>query len=375
MKQIYWLRIFDGLLPLSVLLFLLPFNPQISTLPALLWLIGQYTTVPSHQRGVFWPLLSLTLLGAHIWWFNLGPSPASFADAALLVISLLAGSVVAQSRWTGLLKTLLVGVLPLIAVIGSKPWNPNPFVGTNQSAYLIGFSLIICVIWALQTSQHRSARIAAIVSSIISFCLVWQTGSRAALVASCFSVLVVLIPLIRARFQSFKPLAYALLVAILAYIAKWQLFSSSSSLPGVKAGSDVGRLLAAQCYAQLPFTGNNRLLWGVGFDRLSEFCTIHFQASELQHSHNLYLQIWSATGVLGLLATLVLLMALFAQWRQAVQLMPPFVSQVGQASLVYVLVQGVFDLSLLHWPVTIVLTGMILSIPISYTAYQSLKSG
>ena len=39
MKRIHWLRIFDGLLPLSVLLFLLPFNPQISTLPALLWLL------------------------------------------------------------------------------------------------------------------------------------------------------------------------------------------------------------------------------------------------------------------------------------------------------------------------------------------------
>ena len=48
---------------------------------------------------------------------------------------------------------------------------------------------------------------------------------------------------------------------------------------------------------------------------------------------------------------------------------PPLVdrrSLAGQLALLYTLIQGLFDLSLLHWPVTVVLTGVLLGIPLSW---------
>ena len=186
--------------------------------------------------------------------------------------------------------------------------------------------------------------------------------------ATAVSICFVIASEIKTRYQTFKPMLWLVAGISVLYILRWQFFSPSSSLPGFKSGSDVGRLLAAQCYAHLPLSGNNRFLYGVGFDRLSEFCHLSFQDSPLQHSHNLYVQIWSATGLLGAVALVLMLASLFLCWRRSQQMMPSYVRCVGQASLVYVLLQCAFDLSVLHWPVTIILSGIFLVVPLAYSA-------
>ena len=370
MKRSFW-YLFDGLLPFSAFLFWMPFSPQLSTLPALLWLAGQLLAAPQQQRWALWPTLCLGLLAARLWWFNAGPSPASLGDIVLFFVSLLASSTVALHRWPHLFKGLLVGFIPLALLLASKPWNPNPFVGSNQAAYLMGFMLIVSLFWALQLSQKLWVRLLASLISALSFAMVWQTGSRAAVLAASVSICIVVARELQVRFNTVKPILWLISGMGLLYILRWQFFSPSGFLPGFKSGSDVGRLLATQCYASLPLSGNNRFLYGVGFDRLSEFCDLSFQDSPLQHSHNFYVQIWAATGLFGVIALAILLSSLFLCWHRSQQMMPSFVRCVGQASLVYVLLQCAFDLSVLHWPVTIIFSGIFLAVPLAYCVRSS----
>lgn len=370
MKRSFW-YLFDGLLPLSAFLFWMPLSPQLSALPALLWLAGQLFAAPHQQRWALWPCLCLGLLGARLWWFNTGPSPASFSDAVLFFVSLLASSSVALHRWPRLLKGLLFGFIPLALLLGSKPWNPNPFIGSNQAAYLMGFMLIVSLFWALQFSQRLWVRLFAFIISGLSFVMIWQTGSRAALLAAAVSICFVTACEIKARYSTLKPMLWLLSGMAFLYFLRWQFFYSSASLPGFKSGSDLGRLLAAQCYAHLPLSGNNRFFYGVGFDRLAEFCNLSFQDSALQHSHNFYVQIWAATGLLGVVALILLLASLCLCWKRSQQMMPSYVRCVGQASLVYVLLQCAFDLSVLHWPVTIIFSGIFLAVPLAYCVRSS----
>ena len=53
---------------------------------------------------------------------------------------------------------------------------------------------------------------------------------------------------------------------ISAYFIKLVL-PSTSGMPGLKAGSDAGRIFIAECYSWLPFTGHNRFIYGIGFHR------------------------------------------------------------------------------------------------------------
>ena len=63
---------------------------------------------------------------------------------------------------------------------------------------------------------------------------------------------------------------------------------------------------------------------------------------------------------LGLLITLLL-----NSWRQSEGLLEPLPRRVGQAALAYTLLQSFFDVSLIHWPITQVFTGILLAIPLS----------
>ena len=365
----------DALLPLSALIFWLPVNPQLSTLPVLIWLVIQFLIAPSERRWVAWPILFIVLLGAQIWWFNPLPAPASLADAVLFVCALLGAASVSPKRWPVLLKLLSGALVPMLFFVGSKPWNPNPFVGSNQAAYLMGFALIIAVLWLLDSSQSVLGRICAAFLALLGFVLIWQTGSRAALVASLLSILFVVARFLRSRYQSLRPVALLAAGLSLLYVVRWQFFSAGSQVPGLKAGSDLGRLSVLKCFSEVPFSGHNRLLYGAGFEDLQELCSVYFQGSPLAHSHNIYVQIWAASGLLGLLGLSALILLAIGMWREKSECMPLLVRRIGQASLVYALIQGAFDLSLVHWPVTLILSGIYLAIPLASWSSQESKVG
>ena len=355
----------DLLLPCSMALFLLPFDPRLSTLPIATWLIIQLIIADHSSRLLQWSWLALLLLSLREWWFNNPPHPASIIDGLLLISAIVAASTVAPERWDRLIALPAIGFLPLIFIISSKPWTPNPFVGANQAAYLFGLCVSILSVWLVDGPRRSLDYLIRFFLGLLAFVFLWQTGSRAALISSSVAFLVT-IAIHKLSKQSFwRSFGIMFVAASFVYLLR-VFFSSDSSLPGLKAGSDLGRLLAFQCFAGLPFTGNNRLLYGGGFDRVAELCQVDFQGLTLDHAHNLYLQIWASTGLLGSLGFGLLVYLLVKQYNSIEHRINIQLRMCWLACLVYTVSQGFFDLSLLHWPVTLIYTGILLGLPYSF---------
>ena len=363
----------DLLLPCSMALFLLPFDPRLSTLPIATWLIIQLIVAGRSSRLLQWSWLALLLFSVRDWWFNHPPHPASIIDGLLLISAIICASTVSPERWNRLLVLPALGFLPLLATLSSKPWTPNPFVGSNQAAYLFGLFFSIISIWLFAKLQRSWLLLAVSPFPLLLFIYLWQTGSRAALISGLASCLVVFAVSQIKKKNLWKSVGFTSIILIIAYLLR-AIFSSNSSLPGFKTGSDLGRLMAYECFAALPFTGNNRLIYGVGFDRVGELCQVEFQGLTLDHAHNLYLQVWASTGILGVLGVLLLIFLVLRQYYSVRVLMPEPICMSWQAASVYVLAQGFFDASLLHWPVILIYTGVLVGIPYSFGSLTSNRS-
>jgi len=353
----------DLLLPCSMALFLLPFDPRLSTLPIAIWLIIQLIVADRAARLLQWSWLALLLFSVREWWFNHPPHPASIIDGLLLISAIICASTVSPERWNRLLVLPALGFLPLLATLSSKPWTPNPFVGSNQAAYLFGLFFSIVTIWLFEKLRRSWLLLAVSPFPLLLFIFLWQTGSRAALISALVSCLVVFFS--RQKKNLWKNVGFTSFLLVIAYLLRAML-SGNSSLPGLKAGYDVGRLMAYECFAALPFTGNNRFIYGVGFDRVGELCQVEFQGLTLDHAHNLYLQIWASTGVLGVAGIFLVVFLVLRQYSCVQEIMPEPIRLCWQAASVYVLAQGFFDASLLHWPVILIYTGIIVGIPFSF---------
>jgi hypothetical protein len=356
------------LLPLAALLFLLPLNPALSSLPALAWLLLQLLLATPQRRWALWPLAFALLVMLRSWLLNEMPHPVAGEDALLLVCSLLAATSLGAKSWDWLPKLWLLPLPLLLLRLGPKPWTPNPLAGPNQGGYLLGLLLLVAVAWVWQGGGRLWQRLLAGVAVALALLLVWQTGSRAALLSGLLALALVLL---RERWRQGTAWRDGLIVfglGLLALAAKQLLRPSSSGLPGFHPSSDLGRVAIAECYARLPFSGSNRLLYGVGFERPMQFCHQLINGGVADHAHNIYLQLWADTGLLGLLGLLLLVLLLLHSWQRVEMQLQPFPRRLGQAALIYTALQGCFDVSLLHWPVTQVFTGVLLAIPLAASA-------
>ena len=362
-NRLMW--VIDLLLPCSMALFLLPFEPRLSTLPIAAWLIIQLIVADRSSRLLQWSWLALVLLSVREWWFNNPPHPASINDGVLLISAIVCASTVTPERWNRLIILPAIGFLPLLFTISSKPWTPNPFVGANQAAYLFGLSFSMLSVWLFVSMRRSWEYLVVFFLASLAFISLWQTGSRAALISLFVSFSVSIAVYLLSKQSLWRTLGLMSLAAGFVYLLR-AILSSNSSLPGLKAGSDLGRLLAYQCFAGLPFTGNNRLLYGAGFDRVAELCQVEFQGLTLDHAHNLYLQIWAATGLLGFLGLGLLVCLILQQYIAVQNQIPAQLRMCWLASFIYTLTQGFFDVSLLHWPVALIYTGIILGLPYSF---------
>ena len=346
----------DLLLPITLAFFLNPINPLFSASTGFFWLVIQLLSSPNNQRWALWPLLFLLLLMSRTWLLNESSSVVSSNDFLLIIIAMLAASSIPQERWTRLIKLILMS-LPIIGLnLGHKPWQPNPSVGVNEGAYLLGLFLVLALCW-LNSTPNKRERLLAGLTSFLATILVWQAGSRAALLASSAAILIVIS---QNRSGSLMEFFKRLLLPISGLISTIILLSTISNRNFI---SDLGRLQIFKCYASIPLSGNNRALYGIGFFHKSSFCQNPVSSGMLSHAHNLYLQLWANTGLLGLLSIAIFAVYLWIIWRSAN--LPPILKQVGLSVLVYLLLINCFDVSLFHWPVTQIFTGIFLAIPMS----------
>ena len=369
-RQLFFLGLGDLLLALAGCFFLLPLSPSLSSVPVVIWVIIQLLFAPLDRRWVAWPTLFVLLLFSRSWWLNQMPHPVAAQDGVLLVGSLLAAACVQPQRWQILLRLPLLVLPVLLFQLGPKPWTPNPFAGPNQGGYLLGLILLLALACFWQQNQSQWQRLLAGIATALASVMVWQTGSRAALVAASIAAALLWIQQ-GTLFGSIwkRGLLFSVLGAV-ALAVKQLLQPSSTGIPGIDLSSDTGRLAIARCYTAIPFSGNNRFLYGIGFDRTGEFCADPIHGGVADHAHNIYLQLFASTGVLGIVGLVLLLALLVVVWRSAAPGMEPFPRTAGQLVLIYTLVQGFLDLSLLHWPVTLVFTGVMLGLPFSQDSLE-----
>ncbi len=373
-----WMVLVDLLLPAAVLTFLLPVNPSISSIPAVFWVLIQLVFAPQNCRWAAWPMVFVLLLLSRSWWLHEMPHPVAAQDGVLLVGALLASACVAPQRWQILLRLPLLVLPVLLFQMGPTPviaddlirqgrhWTPNHFAGANQGAYLLGLILLLAFAWFCQAKQTQWQRLLAGGATALAAVMVWQTGSRAAFLAAFVSAALLWIQRGVGLGSMWKRGLLLLGLGAVALSLKQLLHPSSTGIPGIDLTSDTGRVAIAQCYGAIPFSGNNRFLYGIGFDRAGEFCADPIHGGVADHAHNLYLQLFASTGVLGMLGFLLLLGMLLRAWHISSSTMDAYPREVGQLVLLYTLIQGCLDLSLLHWPVTLVLTGVLLGLPLSH---------
>jgi len=356
----------DLLLPAAIILFLMPINPVISSVPASAWVMLQLAFAPAEKRWALWPMAFVILATARTWWLNEMHNPASSEDILLVVASFLAASWVSASRWTLLLKMLLIP-LPLIAInISSPAWAMNIATGRNPNpiAYLIGLIAVISICMLFDQHKNKIDYLIPFVASILSILIIWQLKSRAGLLAMAIAIGIVKLKdeYFRGRFFKAFTITAAAGIAMLTNL-KFMRPSSINNAAGIDFRSDLGRLQIQNCYIHLPLSGNNRFIYGIGFEHKDKFCKNEVIAGVLDHAHNIYIQVWANAGIIGFTGMLLFMALLVSQWRKKDKYLNPTLSRVGLAILIFVLLQGAFDASIIYWPITQVFTGILLAIP------------
>jgi len=346
----------DPLLALAGVLYLLPLPPAWSTAAVLAWLVLQLLDGPAGDRRRHWPLAALLLALVRPWVRGEMPHPVSAEDLLLLALAFVASTGLTVARW----QRLLPWLLPPLAVAlfaGPRPWTPNPLAGVNQGAYLLGLLTVAAAVWTSALPAPLRQRWPGAALTLVGLWGMWRTGSRACLVASVLAGLAVLLAERARRSQPLlRPLLLAAVTGAAALVLKNLLGHPGI---GIDWTSDSGRLKGYGCWAGLPFSGDNRLLWGVGFHRPGAFCQQPIHGSPLTHAHNLFLQLWGNTGLLGLLAMGLLALLFWRLWRGDGG--SDLTRRLGQGALVYTLLQGSFDVAMLHWPLLQVATGTLVA--------------
>lgn len=355
----------DALIPISAALILIPNNPIYGNALATSWTVLQLIFSPKKMRWAMWPLATVLLISIRSWWLNEVPNLASSTDSLLIMASMVAASGVNQNRWKFILISPLFALPFLLLHIGPKPWTPNPMAGVNPGGYLLGLLVVFAVAWCSKSGKSLIEIIASGLLVILAFILAWQTGSRAALVSSVLALTIIFLRDRSKHHTLWRDLSLLTILGVATLGVKQFLSPSSSGIPGLNISSDFGRILIGKCYFHLPFTGNNRLLFGIGFERPKEFCQQMINGGVADHSHNLFLQIWANSGLLGILGVSLLIFLLLQAWSKAESQLDVFILRAGQAALFYTIFQGIFDVSLLHLPILQVFTGITLSIPFS----------
>ena len=355
----------DFLLVGAVSCLLVPINSIYSTIFSIVWLVVQCLSCPLSVQKFLWPLAFILLFFSRTWLLNEMPHPASAEDAILLCTSLILASTFRAKRMQRLFLILPLSLPVAFFGIASKPWAPNPFVGANQGAYILGILALVCSFCLASGGLlNKWLKTMYAVLLAMSLMMIWHTGSRAALLGSIGAVLFVWFLRSIQNRTVIKQFLPAVGVLLSAYLVKLFL-PSTSGIPGLKTGSDAGRVFIAQCYSGLPFTGHNRLIYGLGFDRPKELCQQLFGGKPFDHAHNIYLQAWANVGVLGLVAIIILGLLLWKSWSRVLlsDIGNALMINVGISTSMYIFFLGFLDASLIHWPALLIFSGVFLAIP------------
>lgn len=349
------------LIPISTFLLLIPINPIYSNAVASSWTTITLIFVQKKMRWLYWPLAMISLMMTRNWWLNEPASIVSSQDIILIFLSMMATIELDKGKLKCILIATLI-ILPFASLKYVLAANNPPIAGENPLAFILG--LITLVAYAAYFNASNNVQKFLVGCTILlAFISILETGSRAALLSSILSISFIFL-CDQGRRENIWRNILILISASLTGLAFKQLLSPSSlGMPGINKLSDIGRFLIGKCYISLPFSGNNRFLYGIGFEQQENFCR-QVNGHTITHAHNLYIHIWANTGLLGILGLTLFITMIISVWQESGNNLEPFFRMIGHGALVYILLQSCFDISMLHYPISLILTGIMIAIPI-----------
>lgn len=328
----------DAFLVVAVVLLFIEDGKRYSAGATTLWLSIETLRLSGARP---WSLGALSILALNVRGIVLedGPTPVSHMDYVVIIVAFLVGFGRDAAHWrrTAALVSgaCLLGVLRNAEVIFDFAWWSIEYqaqsLTKNSTALLAGLGALSGVMAALLSLHQWRWWLPMIPCILASLVLAKATTSRAALGLVPLALLLAGLLISRDRLSSaFRTRLSALppsvrrglgltamvvtvsLVAIalvMEITAPGGLLRWFSGLYGAEnIASDIGRLRVWECYLGLPFKGENRFIYGVGFQNSWQiWCTPEVTGRFLTHSHNILLQIWAENGVLPFSLILVLL--------------------------------------------------------------------
>lgn len=341
----------DALLPLLFSLQLFRSEELLATGLLLIWLALRLVSQGVRQwkqraGGTPWALLLLGLLLVNVRVVLLGEesSPSGPSDHLMVVLGLAAGAGRSPTSWRASLQWIGLASLPIAILLalhwpGSFDWslpmeqllvlNKLGTGGLNRYATLV-MAFTICATFGGLLETRGCKRWPLIAVALLGYVLCLRTGSRLALLAPPLVISIAYLTTRargRLRWQSLMLFGVGSTGAIAALMATWWFVLAPSR--NTNLISDLGRLKAAQCWAGIAFSGENRFLYGIGLgDRARDFCAAATAQARgdgwrpMGHAHNSVAQILGETGSLGLLALVLLLVVLALALARRLRAMP-----------------------------------------------------
>jgi len=319
-RQFFVSLISDASLVLAVVMLFIEDGKRYSAGATTIWLAIETLRLTS---ALPWSWGALAILALNVRGIVLedGPTPVSHMDYVLIIIAFLVGFGRSAQRWrrTAALVSgaCLLGVLLNAEVIIDFAWWAIEYqahsLTKNQTALLAGVGALCGVMAALLGRRQVRWWLPMLPCIAASMILARATTSRAALGLVPLALLLAALLINRHRLSPaarrglglaavLVPLSLLAIVLVVEISAPGSLLGWFNNLYGAEnIANDIGRFRVWGCYLGLPFMGENRFIYGVGFQNSWQlFCTPEVTGRFLTHSHNLLLQIWAENGVVPL---------------------------------------------------------------------------
>jgi O-antigen ligase len=311
-------------LAVAILALFLEDSKRLSAGATTLWLglelLGRRDAMPWS-----WGLLAVLLLNLRGVILQEGPTPVSHMDFVLMISGFLVGFGRSRQRWQWsaavVAAACAAGVLLQADIIRDYAWwgieYKTALLTKNQTALLGGMGTLAALL-ALVLERSRRLWVPALLTilALANLLLAKASLSRAALALVPLSLALALLlctPQLRptrlaGRWRALPPRRRWPLIGLLAVVllalgaGLVALIQHPELLTAVygkdNLANDEGRLRVWSCYLGLPFLGENRFIYGVGYaNSWMKWCSPDVIGRNLYHAHNLFLQIWGDAGV------------------------------------------------------------------------------
>jgi len=279
----------------------------------------------SDKQSWRWILITLGLLNAGLIIGDRDLKPGGASDYLIIVLSFAAGFQRSRSDWMRSLAWIGSCAVPLLigclnAGDNLIQLNTSSFTGFNINR--IGFlaALLTTVNYSLFQSA-RSLRLKSIYSALLaaSITAAFLTESRAAIAAPAIAIAIDLASRIHLT-KTGKLIA--LIAAVSLIITSFFHWYSSPEGRGILA-ADTNRITTIECWLQSTTKNTHTTLLGLGYDQSAirscgpgQVQGLKGRTTPLTLAHNVYVQLFAETGLVGLLTGVTLTLLAYVKSHQ-----------------------------------------------------------